>query len=94
MNRNAAAFLSVVVSIGAVLLVPWALRRNFEIDGDALSNLSLAIVSFASGGGAMWLESKSEKPSLDIIGLAVVLNFIGLGVVVYELLTREDHSRR
>jgi len=93
-NKKAAVACSCAAAIASVVVVPMLVSQSINGDEDAVTYLSIAIVSFMSAGVAMKVESMKETPGLQNIALAALMNFIGLGISVYEFLTfKETHKR-
>jgi len=90
MNKKAALVCACGAALGSIVIIPKIVSLNIHGDSDAITTLSMAIISFISAGLAMKLESKKEKPNLEHIVLATLLNFIGLGIGVYELLADKE----
>jgi len=87
MNKNVAALASYVTAIGSVVVVPLVVDQRVNTDEGTTYFISMLLISVAAACLSMWLESKKDKANVQNIALAAILNFIGLGVVVYELLT-------
>ncbi len=92
MKKNVAALCSCMAAIGSVVVVPLVVDRRIHADEDTVYFISMLLISVAAACLSMWLESKKDKASVQNIALAAILNFIGLGVVVYELLTYTPKS--
>ncbi|MCE5233221.1 MAG: hypothetical protein ABFC67_00015 [Mizugakiibacter sp.] len=87
MKKNVAALCSCVVAIGSVIVVPLVVGRRFNADDDTVFFISMLLISVAAACLSMWRESKRDKANVQNIALAAIFNFIGLGIVMYELLT-------
>jgi len=87
MNKNVAALCSCAAAIGSVVVVPLVVDRRVDADEATVYFISMLLISVVAGCLSMWLESKKDKANVENIALAAILNFIGLGVVLYELLT-------
>lgn len=87
MNKNVAALCSCAAAIGSVVVVPLVVDRRVNADESTVYFISMLLISVAAGCLSMWLESKKDKANVQNIAVAAILNFIGLGVVMYELLT-------
>ena len=87
MKKDVAALCSCAVAIGSVVAVPLVVGSRVNADEGTVFFISMLLISVAAACLSMWRESKRDKANVQNIALAAILNFIGLGVVLYELLT-------
>lgn len=86
MTKNQATLCGWAAALGSAAFMPFVVHNNFRGDEDTLSFISMMIISILAASVAMISESKKEKVSLQYILAMAFLNFVGLGMAIYELL--------
>ncbi len=67
-------------------MIPEIVSARANADGDTQLFISMLITSLIAMCLGLYIESKREKPNIQVIGILAFLSFIGVGMAVYSLL--------
>jgi peptidoglycan/LPS O-acetylase OafA/YrhL len=91
-NRKLALVIAIVASLAPMVVINEWLRSSWHGSEDGFSFLAYAIGSAIAGGLQAVNESKRDKPNFKHIFLAAFFSYLGIGMAVYEWLTKGTKS--
>jgi peptidoglycan/LPS O-acetylase OafA/YrhL len=91
-NRKLALVIAIVASLASMAVINEWLGSSWHGSENDLSFLAYVIGSAIAGGLQAFNESKRDKPNFEHIFLAAFFSYFGIGMAVYEWLTKGTKS--
>lgn len=91
MKKTEAAAIAVIASLSCLIVIPAIVSTYANANTNTQLFISILVTSFLAMCLGLYAESKQEKPNLQAIAGLALLNFIGVGIAVYNMLIDERH---
>ena len=89
MKKTEAAVIAVTASLSCLILIPAIVSSSANANTNTQLFISTLVTSFLAMSLGLYAESKQDKPNLRAIAGLALLNFIGVGIAVYNMLIDE-----
>jgi hypothetical protein len=91
MNRTVAKIIGIIASLGCLTVIPEIVSVKANADEDTQLFIQMLVTSFLAMCLGLYIESKKGKPNIQVIASLALLNFVGVGIAVYNILIDDDN---
>jgi hypothetical protein len=90
MKKSVAKVIGIMASLSCLIFIPEIVSAKANADADTQLFISMLVTSVLAMCLGLYIESKTDKPNIQVIGGLALLNFVGVGIAVYSMLIDES----